>query len=215
MKKVLILVALCLFAAVALPAIAAQDRSAAPAHEGATAAAEHAPAEHAAEATHKTYFGIPAWLLKTINVLGFLWLLWWWLKAPIGKALAERREGIRAKLSEAAERRHKADNLASDIEKRLGQIEKEIEGILSRAREEGERQKTEIVATAEQESERILEAATNQIDQRLKQARRELTDYAGVLATEKARTMVEANLTDDDRHHLFDDSIRQIREAKS
>ena len=198
-------------------AMGAEKHEAATEHEAKAAqGGEHGnSAEPGGPHAEKTYFGIPGWILKTINVAVFLGLLGWLLKGPLATAFTERRVGIRRGLNQAAERRQKADNMAVDIEARLTQIEREVETILERAREEGEKQKNEIILTAEQESEKILATAKSQIDQRLRQARRELTEYAGVLATQKARTLVESNLTEEDRRNLFDESVRKLREAGS
>jgi len=218
MKNLLKIAGLVLVLVVAsLGAFAAQEHTSAETHESATAqTAEHGDAgEHGGEHAEKTYLGIPAWVLKAVNVIAFIGLLVFLMKNPIMNAFAERKAEIRRKLAEAEERRAKADNMAADIEARLGQIEKEVESILTRAREEGEKQKGEIVAAAERESEKILTAAKSQIDQRVKQARRELTEYAGVLATQKARALVESNLNDDDRQKIFEESVRSVKEVGS
>jgi len=180
----------------------------------ADASPNEASGEHGGEHEAKTYFGIPGWILKTVNIFAFLGLLIYLIKAPLQKAFEDRREGIQKKLAEAEERRRKSDSMAEEIQKRLEAIEKEVDSILARAREEGERQKREIIASAESESKKILATAESQIDQRLKQARRELTDYAGVLAAEKAKTMIEEKLTDDDRKRFFGESVEQIGELK-
>ena len=161
------------------------------------------------------YFGIPAGVLKFVNLVVFLGFLTYLVRKPIKNALAGRREGIQKQLSEAALRRQKADSLAEDIQARLSQIEGEVGAILARAREEGEKQKAEIVAAAEAESKRILATAKSQIDQRVSRARRELTDYAGQLAAERAQKMIESDLTDQDRATYFDESVDRIGEMKS
>ncbi len=140
----------------------------------------------------------------------FLGVLWYLLRKPVAGAFAERREKIENELREAAARREKADRLAEDIQARLSQIEGEVSSILDRAREEGDRQKQEIITAARQESEKILASAGNQIDQKVEQARRELTEYAGELAMTRARQIVENSLTDSDRQKLFQESLVEL-----
>lgn len=169
----------------------------------------------AAEYATKTYFGIPVNVLKFINMVLFFGLLAYLIKGPAGRAFKERREGIRAQLAEAKTRREKAGNFAADMEKRLEQLEREVAVILERAQEEGDRQKRELIAAGEAEAAKILVTARNEVDARLKAARKELTDYAGELAADRARSILEQSLTDSDRRRLFAESVEQIGQVRS
>jgi F-type H+-transporting ATPase subunit b len=175
------------------------------------------PGEDHGTPTHidKTYFGIPEWILKVLNLVLFLGLLTWLLGKPIRKVFADRKDTIRAQLSEAEVRQQKSDQLAADIQARLTAIEEEVEQILQRARQEGERQKQELIAAAETEAEKILAQARNEVDNRIKTARIELTEHARALAVERAQQIVAAEVTDDDRQRLFRESVGQIAGVRS
>jgi F-type H+-transporting ATPase subunit b len=163
----------------------------------------------------KTYFGIPGWILKLANMLLFLGVLGWFLGGPIKKALVDRRVQIQADAEEAKARRAKADQLAADIQARLTQIENDVRAIHDRAQAEGEKQKKELIAAAEAEAQKILQSARNEVDNRLKRARHELTEYAGELATQRAEQILREKVTDNDRERLFDESVREVAEARS
>lgn len=163
----------------------------------------------------KSYYGIPGWILKLANMLLFLAVLGWALGGPIKKALVERRAQIQADAEEAKARRAKADQLAADIQARLTQIENDVRGIHERAQAEGEKQKRELIAAAEAEAQKILQSARNEVDNRLKRARHELTEYAGELATQRAEQILREKVTDKDRERLFEDSVRDVAEARS
>jgi F-type H+-transporting ATPase subunit b len=163
----------------------------------------------------KTYFGIPAWILKLANMLLFLGVLVYFVRKPLKSAMAERRAAIRRAADEAKERRTKADQVASDIQARLTAIEGEVRAIHERAQAEGERQKRELVAAAEAEAAKILQTARNEVDNRLKHARHELTEYAGQLAAERAEQILREKINDDDQKRLFQDSLRQVSEVRS
>jgi F-type H+-transporting ATPase subunit b len=163
----------------------------------------------------KTYFGIPGWILKLANMLLFLGVLGWFLGGPIKKALIDRRVQIQADAEEAKARRAKADQLATDIQARLTQIENDVRGIQERAQAEGEKQKRELIAAAEVEAQKILQSARNEVDNRLKRARHELTEYAGELATQRAEQILREKVTDNDRERLFDESVHEVAEARS
>jgi len=163
----------------------------------------------------KTYFGIPGWILKLANMFLFIGVLGWALGGPIKKALNDRRVQIQTEADEARARRVKADQLAADIQARLTQIENDVRAIHERAQAEGEKQKQELIAAAEAEAEKILQSARNEVDNRLKHARHELTEYAGELATQRAEQILREKVTDKDRERLFDESVREVAEARS
>ncbi len=162
----------------------------------------------------KTYFGIPAWILKLANMLLFLGVLVYFVRKPLKTAMTERSAAIRRAAEEAKERRTKADQVAGDIQARLAAIEGEVRAIHERAQAEGERQKRELVAAAEAEAAKILQAARNEVDNRLKHARHELTEYAGQLAAERAEQILREKINDDDQKRLFQDSLQQVSEVR-
>jgi F-type H+-transporting ATPase subunit b len=158
----------------------------------------------------KTYFGIPGWILKIANMVLFIGVLVYFVGGPVKKAFAERSEAIRAAAAEARERRTKADQMAETIQARLSAIEGEVRAIQDRAVAEGERQKRELLAAAEAEAQKILANARNEVDNRLKHARAELTEYAGQLASERAKAILRETMTDNDQRKLFQDSLREV-----
>ncbi len=179
------------------------------AHEVAHPTEEHG---HGGQAP-KTYFGIPGWLLKLINMLAFLGLLGWWIGKPVKAAFASRGEHIRREQEQARERRQKADQMAADIQARLSRIEQDVRSIRERAEAEGQKQKRELIAAAEAEAAKILQAARNEVENRLKSARKELTEYAGQLASERAEAILREKITDEDQRKLFDESLREVGQA--
>jgi F0F1-type ATP synthase, subunit b len=158
----------------------------------------------------KTYFGIPGWILKLVNMLVFIGLLGYLLIGPIRTSFAARREQIRKQLKEAHARREKADRLAHDIEARLAQIEADVNAILERAKLEGEKQKQELLAAAEADAKKLLAAARAEVDARVKMARHELTALAADLATDRATALLRETMTETDRKRLFDESLGEI-----
>lgn len=163
----------------------------------------------------KTYFGIPGWILKIVNMILFIGFLVWFAGGPVKTALANRSEEIRKAAAEAKERRAKADSLAADIQKRLSQIEADVKAIHERAEQEGERQKRELIAAAEVEAQKILTAAKNEVDNRLKYARHELTEYAGELTAERAEAILAQNINGEDQKKLFRESLSEVGEVRS
>lgn len=180
-------------------------------HETAHPAESHGAPGHAPDRT----WGMPTWILKLVNMILFIGVLIFFLRKPVKAAMAERRASIKTAAEEAAERRVKADQLASDIQARLTAIEGEVRAIQERAVAEGERQKRDLIAAAEAEAAKILQQARNEVDNRLKHAKHELTEYAGELAAERAEQILRETITEDDQGRLFQDSLRQVTEVRS
>jgi F-type H+-transporting ATPase subunit b len=87
--------------------------------------------------------------------------------------------------------------------------------IRERAKAEGEKQKQEMIAAAEAEAQKILASARGEVDNRIKHARHELTEYAGQLASERAEQLLREKTTDADRQKLFRESLKQVEEVQS
>jgi F-type H+-transporting ATPase subunit b len=214
MKKQLIIIVLA--AITVLPLAGQTDQGATVARGAASEVHEetHAEDEHGGTHEERTYFGIPGWILKLVNMILFLGLLGWLLKGPILNMFRGRKESIRTRLSEADLRRERSERMSEEIQARLARVEGEIESIRERAQEEGRRQGEQIVENSNREAEKILTAARSEIDQRLSQARRELQAYAAELATDRAHGLVEASIDERDKAALFKKSVDRIREAK-
>lgn len=161
------------------------------------------------------FLGLPSWIWKLANMIAFIAFLAWLIGGPVKRALAARNEQIQHEAQEARERRAKADQLAADIQARITQVEQELREIRERAYAEGERQKRELIAAAEAEAQKILQSAKGEVDNRLKHARHELTEYAGQLAAERAEQLLREKITDADREKIFRDSLHQVEEAQS
>jgi F-type H+-transporting ATPase subunit b len=158
----------------------------------------------------KSHFGIPDWILKTANMLLFIGVLVYFVGGPVKKAFAERSQQIQRASVEASERREKADRMAGDIQARLAAIEAEVRAIHERAATDGERQKRELMAAAEAESQKMLTNARNEVENRLKHARTELTEFAGQLASERAEAILREKITEQDQKNLFQESLREV-----
>lgn len=214
MRRLLLLLLIVLIA----PALFAQvDKSGATAAHGAEKETHEKvhPDEHSGSSEHheEVYFGIPGWILKTANMLLFVGMLIYFVGGPVKKAFAERSAAIRQAAEEARERREKADRMAGDIQARLSAIEAEVRAIHERAQAEGERQKRELIAAAEAESQKILANARNEVDNRLKHARTELTEFAGQLASKRAEEILREKITETDQQKLFRESLREVGNA--
>lgn len=213
MRKILLIIIL-----LAVPAMLfAQHQANDVAHGAEKAGAEAAHPGEDAGGPHEgpKFLGLPAWIWKLLNMVLFLGLLVWLLGGPAKRFFTERNAQIRAAAEEAKARRAKSDQLATDIQARLAQIEADVRAIHERAEAEGARQRRELTEAAEAEAQRILANARAEVDSRLKHARHELTEYAGELAAQRAEQIVREKITDADQKRLFSESVKEVAEAQS
>jgi len=206
---------LLLLLAMALPLLADTPPNAV-AHGAEKAGAEAAHPGEDVGGPHEgpKFLGLHAWIWKLANMLLFIGVLVWLLGGPAKRFFAERNGQIRNAAEEAKARRAKADQLASDIQARLTQIEADVRAIHERAEAEGERQRRELTEAAAAEAQRILATARAEVDSRLRHARHELTEYAGELAAERAEQIVRQSITENDQKKIFNESVREVAEVK-
>lgn len=216
MRRILLLLLL-----LAVPAFLHAQTATAPADDVAHGSekvaheAAHPNAEHGGPEGEPKFLGLPAWIFKLINMFLFLGALGYFVGGPAKRALADRHAGIQRAAQEARERRTKADQVAGDIQARLAQLEEEIRSIRDRAEKEGERQKRELIAAAENEAAKILASAKAEVDNKIKNARHELTEYAGQLASDRAEQLLRERMTTQDQQKIFRDSLRDVEEVQS
>jgi F-type H+-transporting ATPase subunit b len=214
-KRVVLAFLMLLFAAIAFAENPQAPNNIAHGAEKVGAEVAHPGEDEGGPTEGPKFLGLPAWIWKLINMLAFLAFLVWALGGPVKNFIAARHEQIQRDALEARERRANADQMAHDIQARLAHLEEELRLIHERAVAEGERQKREMIAAAEAEATKILQSARNEVDNRLKHARQELTEYAGQLASERAEQLLRDKITDADREKLFRDSLRQVEGAGS
>jgi F0F1-type ATP synthase membrane subunit b/b' len=75
---------------------------------------------------------------------------------------------------------------------------------------EGEREKESIIRTAQEEGERMKEAAHQEIDMISREGIRGLKEYAVTLAAAEALERIQKQLTPEKHTRLIDDSIKML-----
>ena len=158
----------------------------------------------------ETFLGLPKWIWMTANLAIFFGLLFKYLGPPIAGALNDRAKEISDNLARAEEQEKEAAEMRASLQSRISELEGEMEEVLARAREDGERERLEILAQAERESARILEQADQEIKYRFIQAKSELTEHTARLATELARKKLESSIGPDDQERIFDENLSRL-----
>jgi F-type H+-transporting ATPase subunit b len=171
----------------------------------AAGAAQAESAEHGAAAGEHggEHHGIDPGTLG-LQVLNFGVLLFLLIKfggGAINKSLRARHEQLKADLDEANRLREAAEARFKLQEKRLANLEQELEAMRQAILKEAEYEKTRIIAAAEEKSKRVQDDTRFQLEQQVKEAelrfRAEVAQAALKIADELLRRSV--NTADEQR----------------
>ncbi len=122
----------------------------------------------------------------------------------------KRTELIEQSLKEAREAKELAQKALAQVEERLKIKDKELEEILSAAKESGEREKTRIIEEGAKLKDRILEQTKNNIDFEVKMAKETIKQEAVEIAMGLAEKKLKDRLTKEEQIKLLEESLLKI-----
>lgn len=169
-------------------------------------AAAEEEGEHAAE----TFLGLPLWIWQLANLVLFLGVLLYFVARPLAAAFRKRQVEVEERLKEAEKRRAEAGRLESEIRARMARLDSEIAEIRAHGVAEGEVEKGELFARADVDAERVRREAEEEISRRLDAAKDELRRAAADLTSSTARDLVAAQITEEDRRRLLEESVGKM-----
>ncbi len=156
------------------------------------------------------FLGIPRPLWLTINLIGFLIVLVWFVGRPLGQFLQSRRDGIRGELQAAREKLAEAERLRQQVVERLEQVEREMEEMKRQAEVAGARDAERIRALAEEEAARFLEKVDAEIGRRSAETRQQLAADTATLAAQLAKELLARETSDSDRARILERSLKAL-----
>ncbi len=160
-----------------------------------------------------TFLGLPLNLWQLVNLVLFIGLLVWALRKPVANFFGGRTEEVEKTLKKAEEDRAKAASLLAEVEARVARLDGELAEIKDRAQREAEVEQAALLKAADEDAVRIVERARNEMDARVRAARKELTAFAGDLAVGVAREILAKNVTADDEARLRAEGVAALGEG--
>ena len=148
-----------------------------------------------------------------LNFVLLLAVLFVVARKPIQTYFADRRTRIQDEIEAAAELHRDVEQRMSEWQRRLIDLESELEAIRNTARERAQTERAHLLADARQTAERIRNDAATAVDRELLRARERLRDEASELAIEFAAGILRESVTDQDRDRLLDEFIARIEQA--
>jgi len=149
-------------------------------------------------------------IFQTINLILILGIIGYFARKPVITYFAERRDQIRGDLDSAAELLSEAETRNSELQRRLVDLQSEIEEIRESTRRRAEEDSERILAEANKAAERIQNDAAAAVSQELQRAQAALRAEAANLALEVAGEILREQVGEGDRDRLLDEFITRV-----
>jgi F-type H+-transporting ATPase subunit b len=137
------------------------------------------------------------WVFVALNFVIIVLLLVLFMKSKLPAAFRARTESIQEGIAEARKASEEAQRRLSDIESRLARLDLEIAAMAAAAETDAQKEETRILAAAEDDKRKIVEAAEQEIVAVARLARTELRAYVAELAVALAEKRIQVNASTD------------------
>jgi F-type H+-transporting ATPase subunit b len=149
-------------------------------------------------------------LWQVLNFFILAGLIGWLIAKNGGPFLAARSKAIADGLAAGTKARAEADARAAEVQKKLDNLQHEIDAIRSGAQEEREREADRIRREAQAEMVRIQHQAGMEIESSGKLARLEVQRAAAALAIGLAETKIRARMAPDVQSSLLQSFLKDL-----
>lgn len=132
------------------------------------------------------------------------------LAKPLRQGLGNRRAKLIETLDQANKARQAAEAKVAEYKKKLSDADKEIANLVTQAKEENSRERTNILAEAQMVADTVRKEARQCADREIERARRELRSEAAELAVRMAEEMLRQQISDEDHARLVKENLQQM-----
>ncbi|XHX79932.1 MAG: F0F1 ATP synthase subunit B [Stenomitos frigidus ULC029] len=166
----------------------------------------------AVEAAEAGGFGLNFNILEAnlVNLAIVAAVLIYFGRSFLGKTLGDRRTAIEEAIKEAEQRKKDAVSALAQQQQKLAQAQGEAEKIRAAGQVAAAAAKAEIVAKAEQDLQRMREAATQDINADQTKVMNELRQRVAALAMQRVESELPSRLNDSVQQQLIDRSIAML-----
>lgn len=159
--------------------------------------------------------GFTEFLYQLLNLVILLAVIIYFARKPVLEYFEGRRSQIKSDLETAATLLTEAEERNEEIQRKLSELQAEVDELQSQARARSEEESKRILAEAQRSAERIQSDASAAIDQELLRAQRELRSEAAGLAIDMAAEILSQQVGDADRARLLDEFISRVEDGAS
>jgi F-type H+-transporting ATPase subunit b len=145
-----------------------------------------------------------------VNFILLVSLLVYLLRRPLKEFLLTRSKNIAQAIEHSAREKQEAETQALNYQKRLQNIEKEMQDLAESLKKEGELARRRIVEEAGVSAQRLQSTARLIGNQEYLKAKERLKEEAVGLAAEWAEKFVRENIKPQDRERLTEDYLKRL-----
>lgn len=163
-------------------------------------------------------FGLDAQLLFDTVVLALSMLLLftalsYLLFNPVRDLLEKRRQRIVDDQETAKKEKQEAIAYKEEYDKKLAEVEKDAQEILSAARKKAKQNEAKIVAEAKEEAARIIARANVEVELEKKRALDDMKQEMITIASMMATKIVSASMNTQIQESLVDETLKEMGES--
>lgn len=149
-------------------------------------------------------------LFYLVSFLIMAALVWHFAWKPVTQMMQKRADKIANDIDSAAQSREEAQKLATKRQEELKGSRQEAATIIDNAKQAGESQRAEIIATAQQEAQNLKNQAQKDAEQAWQDALRGAKEDIANLSIEIASKLIHKQLNADDQQALIDSYIEGL-----
>lgn len=149
-------------------------------------------------------------LITLIAMFALFVLLSYLLFNPARNLLEKRQERIREQMETAAKDKNDAMEFKAEYDKKLKEVEKEAEEILTQTRKKALSKETEIINEAKEEAARVLERANREIEMEKNKLKDEVKQEMISVATVMAGKIVASSLDENKQSQLVAETLEEM-----
>ena len=163
-----------------------------------------------ADASDRSVGVLQDFIWPALNLVILIAALVYFARKPLRAYFAKRRSGIQDELQSAADQLATAETIYAKWQRRMIDLEGELDEIRATSRQRAEAERERIVEDARAAAERTRRDTTTAIELELRRAREALREEAAQLAIEFAGERLSREVTEVDRDRLVDEFIDLI-----
>jgi F-type H+-transporting ATPase subunit b len=152
--------------------------------------------------------------LQLLNFGVLLFLLIKFGGKAINKGLRERHEQLKSDLEEATRLRAAGELRFKEQEKRLANLESELDAMRQAILKEAEHEKARIIAAAEEKARRVQDETRFQLDQQVKDAELRFRAEVAQAAIKIADELLRRSVTSNDEQRLIQTFVGELGGAR-
>ena len=152
-------------------------------------------------------------IVLALSMLVLFTLLSYLLFNPVRALLEKRKQRIADNQEMAKRSRQEAIAYKEEYDKKLAEVEKEADVILSEARKKAMQNENRIVADANKEASRIIIRARSEVELEKKRALDDMKQEMISIASMMAQKMVTASIDTETQDKLIEDTLKEMGES--